>query len=724
MSSTAKMRWVQRLVSTLTSAVLLLSATGAFAQSNYEWVIERDWNSRYAIDGFDYSYGAIAEPYGYSGSTSVNGMPVTMHVVSEKEQGPKMHSGSIPRAWLKNGQNDFYFDSVYYNGVECNGSTHIPCSIELSEDITSRLVRPGRPPLILFSACVGVYCPDGNSSIGGTDGKRFHTTVNLDLSTAGEDPDVAQFIAELMKAIADAYGYLAEHTAPEAENALSRMQELDQLAHDVNDLLNKPIEDITDAELDALATKYAHVSTSVTDQLIPLLLLLKSKLEDLREQLIASSQEVDGRVSGLQGPLWPGTNADPDAFDGFGPAADTGSIPGVTIPAFGTNPWDSTHDPYDAYAKDTIAKLNALISGGQVTDRNAFVLVYAQWRDNQERFERLLQNTSGVSNAEYSAYIEAKRKVVDVVSVYVDSRGWFKDIRVPDYFKDLIDFSFVYWSKARAEAMRLELNQWTGTLNEKQLAILDLLLMIDALHSSALAAADQHEATTIAAKVEKLFDGLLPYAKDAAILAVSFTPVGDFLDACVAATGWENCNPLGARVSRTTRILAAAGIFVIGSYQFIRKASERMGETKRVLNEVEEMFQDLKPRTPKTGIVKTIPSRPNPGGVDTIFIHEKGWQVKFNSKGFPDFTPYLHQGAPNGPTQKIVLTGDRLLDEAAANAKAGLSATPDGYSWHHNEDLGVMQLIRTDVHKAFAHNGGFAIYRRVKDGVWTVVDGD
>lgn len=141
---------------------------------------------------------------------------------------------------------------------------------------------------------------------------------------------------------------------------------------------------------------------------------------------------MDSRLSGLHGPLWPGTNADPNAFDGFGPAADTSTIPAVTIPVFGNNQWDPTHDPYDAYAKDTLAKLNALVAGGQVTDRNAFVVVYAQWRDNQERFERLLQNTSGVSNAEYSAYIEAKRKVGGIVYVYVDSRGWFRDIRVPD----------------------------------------------------------------------------------------------------------------------------------------------------------------------------------------------------------------------------------------------------------------------------------------------------
>ncbi|MGC9342799.1 MAG: HNH endonuclease, partial [Bacteroidales bacterium] len=36
--------------------------------------------------------------------------------------------------------------------------------------------------------------------------------------------------------------------------------------------------------------------------------------------------------------------------------------------------------------------------------------------------------------------------------------------------------------------------------------------------------------------------------------------------------------------------------------------------------------------------------------------------------------------------------------------------TPDGYTWHHNETSGKMELVRTDVHQANRHTGGKAIW--------------
>lgn len=36
--------------------------------------------------------------------------------------------------------------------------------------------------------------------------------------------------------------------------------------------------------------------------------------------------------------------------------------------------------------------------------------------------------------------------------------------------------------------------------------------------------------------------------------------------------------------------------------------------------------------------------------------------------------------------------------------------TPDGYTWHHNEETGKMQLIKTEDHQANRHTGGKAIW--------------
>ena len=56
-------------------------------------------------------------------------------------------------------------------------------------------------------------------------------------------------------------------------------------------------------------------------------------------------------------------------------------------------------------------------------------------------------------------------------------------------------------------------------------------------------------------------------------------------------------------------------------------------------------------------------------------------------------------------------------DFAAANNVAGLGETPPGCTWHHHQDLGRMQLVKTTAHTPGkggpAHTGGLAVWRKV-----------
>jgi hypothetical protein len=80
--------------------------------------------------------------------------------------------------------------------------------------------------------------------------------------------------------------------------------------------------------------------------------------------------------------------------------------------------------------------------------------------------------------------------------------------------------------------------------------------------------------------------------------------------------------------------------------------------------------------------------------------------VPIDDQGFPDFSAWRH---PQVPDVRIELSGDRGIDEELANAAAGLDETPDGYTWHHHQDCGLMQLIYTRVHELTGHTGGFTI---------------
>ena len=69
----------------------------------------------------------------------------------------------------------------------------------------------------------------------------------------------------------------------------------------------------------------------------------------------------------------------------------------------------------------------------------------------------------------------------------------------------------------------------------------------------------------------------------------------------------------------------------------------------------------------------------------------------------------MYKGNKGKAQVYIRLTGSRSKDFTAANKAAGFKRTPKGYTWHHHENLGKMQLIRTSVHSQFWHRGGVSL---------------
>jgi hypothetical protein len=78
--------------------------------------------------------------------------------------------------------------------------------------------------------------------------------------------------------------------------------------------------------------------------------------------------------------------------------------------------------------------------------------------------------------------------------------------------------------------------------------------------------------------------------------------------------------------------------------------------------------------------------------------------VPFNKNGHPEF------GNVAIADVKIKPTGSRRLDRSAANKAAGLPETPDGYTWHHHQEHGRMQLVPSELHQATGHTGGFSLW--------------
>jgi hypothetical protein len=78
--------------------------------------------------------------------------------------------------------------------------------------------------------------------------------------------------------------------------------------------------------------------------------------------------------------------------------------------------------------------------------------------------------------------------------------------------------------------------------------------------------------------------------------------------------------------------------------------------------------------------------------------------VPFDAEGYPDFRA---AGVVRAEV-KIVYTGSRARDFAAANKAAGLRETPKGMTWHHHQDRTSMQLVPTEIHAKTGHTGGFS----------------
>jgi hypothetical protein len=101
----------------------------------------------------------------------------------------------------------------------------------------------------------------------------------------------------------------------------------------------------------------------------------------------------------------------------------------------------------------------------------------------------------------------------------------------------------------------------------------------------------------------------------------------------------------------------------------------------------------------------------------------KGYAVPVKPNGYPDFSQYLYTGGitPTGlatplNTVRIKMTGTYTGDFSAANKAAGFTETPKGFTWHHTENMGELQLIQTEVHDAARHSGGVQLYREQHNG--------
>jgi len=106
--------------------------------------------------------------------------------------------------------------------------------------------------------------------------------------------------------------------------------------------------------------------------------------------------------------------------------------------------------------------------------------------------------------------------------------------------------------------------------------------------------------------------------------------------------------------------------------------------------------------------------------------HQKT-KVRFDSKGFPKFKSYYtvklrrkdfhktrdqHFYIANKMLYENIVSSSRLRAKFTRKQIKEIlqGKTPSGYTWHHHQDAGFLQLVDNDVHSKTSHIGGYSIW--------------
>lgn len=541
-----------------------------------------------------------------------------------------------------------------------------------------------------------------------THGPNIQGATDIDLSLREVDPNLADALDNLKRAIRDTDASLRA----KGEIADQTTARLEELQAELDELLAKGFDEISPEALDALLAQFDGLPPDVRDALVGFLRDLQRDIAELRTEIARVASVFADRVHNVDGVADGAPGFDPQDPGGFTPIA-TGDPPPIDIPeVLGDDPWNGSHDPYAQYADEVLETLQATVHDGAVVQRATFLQIYGAWRYNIQTLENILQQRSTVTVREWGAFLDAKGRVLGFLEQYIDRDGWMRDAPVTPQLRAMIEFlkdlDAAYRFKLRAQALQLAINLWNrDSLTERQNALLDILVLFDeAMRARIAQDAPAEREDGFWSKMEEIADVAITVAD----VAVSFTPVGHFLDLCRAISGRALCIA-GDQLTTAERVAYGAASVIGGGAVWKAAAGKVRPAAAAIVRTVGDALDNVVKRRPQQGIVEIIE---HAGGAKT-YVHESGKAVRYSREGFPDFSPYKYKGSAGKAEVEIELSGSRSADETAANVKAGFEETPEGYTWHHHEETGKMILIETQVHRDFAHTGGFAIWKKLME---------
>ncbi len=390
-------------------------------------------------------------------------------------------------------------------------------------------------------------------------GTSFSGTSQVDLSLAEINPQLAQDIAYLETALAAERATLFANAATTADLA-EKLGALQQLDAELRDLVTRPLDEITQEDLDAILDKYGDVVDEGTRAAVEQLLQdLQKSIDDLHAELASLIDNFGAQANAAADLVTAGaseTGFHPDNPWNYTPGSS--DVPPVEIPDVSGVPgaFDPGNDPYDAYATAVIAALADDVVDGKIAARADFVAEVRAWRANDKAIAKALAASMNVSQAETSAFLKAETKVTAYVQTFMDPQDWFKDATAPPDVRAAVDGVLKNKFGQLADQMKDALNE----LDPNSGIDLEHLFMTTLGFGAAMAAVDV---------ATPYFEMMATIVQATERVAVGFVPfVGPTLDFCEAVTGRAWCMPDGAELSTEERIFSGAGVAVHGVASF------------------------------------------------------------------------------------------------------------------------------------------------------------
>ena len=435
---------------------------------------------------------------------------------------------------LASGENDFLFQAANTSGDD---------SCVHSRNVVTLLSDPLGLSKTLFNVR--------------RDGTAFSGVSSVKLSLTEINPPLAKAIAMLEVAIAAEREALIANAA-KVEGLAAKQSVLQQLDTELHDLVNRPLDEIAQTDLDAILDRYADVIDPATRAALEQLLADLAQSEaDLKDQLASLIDEFGAQADAVVGLVTKDAQANgfsPDDPTSYGLGA--AEIPWVDVPDISSVPgaFSPGNDPYAAHAAKVIEALAADVNSGEVTGRAGFVATVRAWRSNDKALGDAVKARAMVSQAETNAFTNAHNSVVQYIQTFMDAQGWLKDASAPPGLRAYVDGVLKDGFDNLSDEMKDALNiRDPDTIN---LADTELFKTIIAFGGAM---------STIGDGVKAYGDVMLTLVSATERVAIGFVPfVGPALDLCECVTGKAWCLPSGKELSTAERVFSGAGVAIGG----------------------------------------------------------------------------------------------------------------------------------------------------------------